>query len=100
MTGAARLLGLDNGDSTDRDGSQTTSRRLFNGKLLITVGAQAGPGSVTVEVDAPNVRGASLTLPVSKGGSQLFPDLCKKASKKPHGSGKHGHKNGCYVPVS
>ena len=79
VSGNGVLLGLDNGDSTDRDGYQTTSRRLFNGKLLIMVGAQTGPGSVTVEVDAPNVRGASLTLPVSKGGSQLFPELCQQA---------------------
>lgn len=79
VSGNGVLLGLDNGDSTDQDGYQTTSRRLFNGKLLIMVGAQTGPGSVTVEADAPNVRGASLTLPVSKGGSQRFPDLCKKA---------------------
>ena len=79
VSGNGVLLGLDNGDSTDRDGYQTTSRRLFNGKLLIMVGAQAGPGSVTIEADAPNVRGASLTLPVSKGGSQLFPELCQQA---------------------
>ncbi len=80
VSGSGVLLGLDNGDSTDHDGYQTTSRRLFNGKLLIMVGAQAGPGSVTIAVDAPGVRGSSLTLPVSKGGSQLFPDLCKQAA--------------------
>lgn len=79
VSGAGVLLGLDNGDSADRDGYKTDSRRLFSGKLLIMVGAQQGPGSVTVEADAPNVRGASLTLPVSKGGSQLFPDLCRKS---------------------
>jgi len=31
------LLGMDNGDSTDYDQYQTTSRRMFNGKLLAIV---------------------------------------------------------------
>ena len=77
VSGAGVLLGLDNGDSTDRDGYKVTSRRLFSGRLLIMVGGQEGPGSITVEVDAPGVRGDSLTIPVSKGGGMRFPDLCR-----------------------
>ena len=34
VDGCGRLLGLDNGDSTDRDGYKTNTRRLFSGKLL------------------------------------------------------------------
>ena len=77
VSGAGVLLGLDNGDSADRDGYKVTSRRLFSGKLLIMVGGQQGPGSITVEADAPGVRGASLTIPVSKGGHCEFPNLCR-----------------------
>ena len=78
VSGSGVLLGLDNGDSTDRDGYKVNSRRLFSGRLLIMVGGQPGPGSVTVEADAPGVQGASLSIPVSKGGSRVFPDLCRE----------------------
>ena len=39
VTGKGRLVGLDNGDSSDPDGYRTDTRRLFNGKLLICVKA-------------------------------------------------------------
>ena len=45
-----RLLGLDNGDSTDRDGYKTNTRRLFSGKLLAIVGALAGEGTIRIRV--------------------------------------------------
>ena len=50
VTGAGRLVGLDNGDSTDYDSYKGTRRKLFNGKLLaiIAVGTEAGPIGVTV----------------------------------------------------
>ena len=78
VSGSGVLLGLDNGDSTDPDGYKVSSRRLFAGKLLIMVGAQQGPGFINIEADAPGLRGATLSLPVSKGGKLLFPDLCSK----------------------
>ncbi len=36
-----RLLGMDNGDSTDTDAYQSDTRKLFNGKLLAVVEAEA-----------------------------------------------------------
>ena len=82
VTGCGALLGLDNGDSADQDGYKVTSRRLFSGKLLIMVGGQPGPGSITVEADAPGLRGASLTIPVSKGGDRQFPSLCRDNARQ------------------
>lgn len=38
VTGRGRLLGLDNGDSTDYDAYKGTSRRLFSGKLIAVIG--------------------------------------------------------------
>lgn len=38
--GPIRLLGLDNGDSTDYDPYKCNARKLFNGKLLAVVGAE------------------------------------------------------------
>lgn len=50
VTGAGRLLGLDNGDSTDYDSYKSDNRRLFSGKLLAIIGTEDAPGEITVEV--------------------------------------------------
>ncbi|WP_438444078.1 glycoside hydrolase family 2 TIM barrel-domain containing protein [Gorillibacterium sp. sgz5001074] len=50
VTGAGRLLGLDNGDSTDYDPYKGFSRRLFSGKLMAVIGASLTPGPIRVEV--------------------------------------------------
>ena len=64
VTGAGRLLGLDNGDSTDREGYKTTTRRLFSGKLLAIVGAGTEPGTARITVSSPGKEDAALELPV------------------------------------
>ena len=50
VTGAGRLVGLDNGDSTDFDQYKGTSRRLFNGRLMAIVAAKLDPGLIRMEV--------------------------------------------------
>lgn len=50
VTGAGRLIGLDNGDSTDYDQYKGTVRKLFNGKLLAVIGAKSEAGEVTMTV--------------------------------------------------
>lgn len=70
VTGAGRLLGVDNGDSTDRDGYKTTVRRLFSGKLLAMVGALDAPGTVRVEVTSPGLEMAMLEIPVVPAARQ------------------------------
>jgi len=50
VTGAGRLIGLDNGDSTDFDQYKGLSRRLFNGKLMAVVAAKLEPGRIRMEV--------------------------------------------------
>ncbi|MCM3694183.1 glycoside hydrolase family 2 TIM barrel-domain containing protein [Neobacillus niacini] len=52
VTGAGRLLGLDNGDSTDYDQYKGKSRRLFSGKLMAIIGASLEPGKVQMEVSS------------------------------------------------
>lgn len=44
VSGAGRLLGLDNGDSTDTDQYKGTSKRLFSGKLLIVIACKDRAG--------------------------------------------------------
>lgn len=58
------LMGIDNGDSTDRDGYKTDTRRLFSGKLLAMVGAMDQPGEMVIEASAEGLEGAQLRIPV------------------------------------
>ena len=62
VTGAGRLVGLDNGDSTDYDQYKGTSRKLFGGKLLAIIAAKCEPGEIFVEVTAPHLPAARLSL--------------------------------------
>ena len=50
VSGAGRLVGLDNGDSTDYDSYKGCVRKLFNGKLLAMIAAKDVPGEIKVEV--------------------------------------------------
>lgn len=58
VTGAGRLLGLDNGDSTDYDPYKGLSRRLFSGKLMAIIGATNEPGTVRIEVSSEGLEEA------------------------------------------
>ena len=77
--GPGVLLGMDNGDSTDRDGYQVTSRRLFSGKLLLMVGAR-DVGKITVRVTGEGLQSAETVLAAVPGDpneeARAFPDLC------------------------
>lgn len=50
VTGAGRLVGLDNGDSTDYDQYKGVSRRLFSGKLMAIVASTFESGTFEIEV--------------------------------------------------
>lgn len=62
VSGAGRLIGLDNGDSTDFEQYKGTSRKLFGGKLLAIIAAKTEPGEIHVHVSSPSLPDASLTL--------------------------------------
>lgn len=70
VEGAGRLAGLDNGDSTDLDGYKQYSRRLFSGKLLAVLKAEAGSGTMTVTVTASGLKPAVLDIPVRPAAIQ------------------------------
>lgn len=62
VTGAGRLLGLDNGDSTDYDSYKGVSRKLFMGKLLAMVGTTTEAGTITIKVTSPGLPEATLQI--------------------------------------
>lgn len=60
VEGAGRLVGLDNGDSTDYDQYKGKSKRLFSGKLLAVIQARLEPGEIKVTVTGRNLEPASV----------------------------------------
>lgn len=62
VTGAGRLLGLDNGDSTDYDPYKGRSRRLFSGKVMAIIGSTLHAGSIQLRVSSPGLPTASILL--------------------------------------
>lgn len=70
VTGAGRLIGLDNGDSTDYDQYKGLSRRLFSGKLMAIIGATLEPGKIQIEVSSVGLENHSVefeSLPIMSG---------------------------------
>lgn len=62
VEGAGRLLGLDNGDSTDYDPYKGNVRKLFNGKLVAIVASKTEPGEIRVTVKGKGLESSSLIL--------------------------------------
>ncbi len=62
VEGAGRLVGLDNGDSTDYGNYKATNRRLFSGKLLAVIAAKTEPGEIRVNVSSVGLPEETITL--------------------------------------
>lgn len=82
VTAPLKLVGLDNGDSTDMGEYKCDCRRLFSGMLLAVVSAEGGPGAGEIRVSAPGLEGdccritvtAEPPLPILPEVSQQRPD--------------------------
>ena len=62
VSGAGRLVGLDNGDSTDYDSYKGDNRRLFSGKLLAMIESTLEPGEITVRAYSEGLETAEFRL--------------------------------------
>jgi hypothetical protein len=62
VEGAGRLVGLNNGDSTDYDSYKSSSRRLFSGKLLVIIASTLETGPITLTVSSPGLPASSLAF--------------------------------------
>lgn len=62
VSGAGRLVGLDNGDSTDYEPYKCTSRRLFSGRLVAIIASNGKAGDIFVKVSSPSLPDADVTL--------------------------------------
>ena len=77
VAGAGRLVGLDNGDSTDRDSYKGDSKRLFSGKLLAIIQADDTHGPIVVTAASRGIPTAGLQLKslphvLPEGASRVF----------------------------
>jgi beta-galactosidase len=61
-SGSGKLLGLGNGDPSDHDPDNGTTRHLFSGLALAIVQASQSPGSITLTAVADGLPPATLTL--------------------------------------
>lgn len=66
LEGPGRILGMDNGDSTDYDNYKTTVRKLFSGKLLVVVGSTGESGEIRLTVSGRGLQSAELTIGAEK----------------------------------
>lgn len=55
VSGAGRLVGMDNGDSSDYEQYKASSRKLFYGKLLIMIAAKTEAGTIELKVSSPDL---------------------------------------------
>ncbi len=62
VSGAGRLVGLDNGDSTDYEQYKTDSRHLFSGKLLAIIGSDGTCGEIKITANSEGLEPAELTI--------------------------------------
>ena len=81
VTGAGRLVGLDNGDSTDYDQYKGTSRKLFSGKLLAIIAAKVEPGEIVMKVASPGLPSEELHLQAEPGVPVIGSSAVQENSK-------------------
>lgn len=62
VSGAGRLVGLDNGDSTDYDQYKGLSRRLFSGKVMAIIQSTTETGPIEIQVTSKGLKSAKQTF--------------------------------------
>ena len=92
VTGSGRLLGLDNGDSTDDDQYKGKSRRLFSGKLMAIIGSVKEAGPIRVTVSSPDLGTRELELKSIKQDEHALIGVSAQTENKdePLNVGKQG----------
>jgi len=65
-SGTGEVVGVGNGDPSDHDPDKANSRKAFNGKCQVLIGAAERDGAVTVQVTSPGLKTAIVTLTARK----------------------------------
>ena len=64
ISGPARIIGLENGDTSSTENYGTKSRSAYQGRLMIYVQALKAAGETKLTVSSLGLVGATITLPV------------------------------------
>ncbi len=64
LTGPARIIGIENGNTFSTENYKSLSRSTYQGRLMIYVQSLRTPGEAKLTVSTPNLEGATITLPV------------------------------------
>lgn len=80
VSGEGRLVGLDNGDSTDFEQYKTTSRKLFSGKLLAVVASTHKAGEIIFMAESTGmspqtIKFNSLPCEIPEGASRVLESI-------------------------
>jgi beta-galactosidase len=62
VDGAARLIGVDNGDPADHDDYRSNNRKAFNGLCLAIVQSTGTPGEIRVAASSPGLKSSALVI--------------------------------------
>jgi hypothetical protein len=64
ITGPARIIGIENGDTNGKEDYKALSHSVYQGRMLIYVQSLKTPGQAKLKVSTPNLEGSSVTLTV------------------------------------
>ncbi len=62
VSGEAKLIGLDNGDSSDFSQYKTNVKHMFSGHLKAFISSTLLPGDIDIEIKAPNLKTVNIHL--------------------------------------
>ncbi|MBQ5317832.1 MAG: DUF4982 domain-containing protein [Oscillospiraceae bacterium] len=62
VSGAGRLVGMDNGDSTDYEQFKVSNRKLFSGKALAVIGTTLEAGEIHVKITSEGLEPCELVI--------------------------------------
>lgn len=102
VKGAARLVGLDNGDSTDFDPYKGTIRKLFNGKLLAIIASKAyQAGDIEVSIEGiTESRAEGIAEGGTEGAGLLSAKMQLQAVSAPVRPGISANTENCEMPLA
>ncbi|GFN30763.1 glycoside hydrolase family 2 TIM barrel-domain containing protein [Paenibacillus xylaniclasticus] len=74
IEGPGRLVGLDNGDSTDYDSYKGSNRRMFSGKLLAIIASTLDSGTIMVRAFSRGLGASEIKLEAIAPAAACNPD--------------------------
>ncbi|MBO4679602.1 MAG: hypothetical protein J5626_08025, partial [Lachnospiraceae bacterium] len=83
VSGPGRLVGLDNGDSTDYEEYKGNSRLLFSGRLLAIIAPTDEPGTITVTASSVGLPTQNLCIESKPFGSEIAGCICDASFESP-----------------